>query len=90
MSEHNNSDQWKLSGICQLCRRQSYCKTQCKAKRTLMKVYTAEMIQKVMQESKGIFPDLSNALHAAAVIPDVNADAQTIRSAPNPGETTLQ
>lgn len=89
MSEHNNSDQWKLSGICQLCRRNSYCKTQCKAKRTLMKVYTAEMIQKVMQESKGIFPDLSNALHAAAVIPDVNADAQTIRPAPNHDKTTL-
>ena len=84
-----NTDQWKLSGICQLCRKQSYCKTQCKANHTQMKVYTAEMIQKVMQESKGIFPALSNALHAAAVIPDVNADAQTIRHAPNPDETTL-
>lgn len=85
-----NTDQWKLSGICQLCRRQPYCKTQCKANRTQMKVYAAEMIQKVMQESKGIFPDLSNALHAAAVIPDVNADAQTIHPAQNPGEITLQ
>lgn len=83
------TDQWKLSGVCQLCRKQSYCKTQCRANRTQIKAYTAEMIQKVMQESKGIFPDLSNALHAAAVIPDVNADAQTIRPAPNPTETTV-
>ena len=67
------TDQWKLSGICQLCRRQSYCKSQCKANRTQVKAYTAEMIQKVMRDSGGIFPDLSHALHAAAVIPDDNA-----------------
>ena len=51
MSEHNNSDQWKLSGICQLCRRQSYCKTQCKAKRTLMKVYAGEMVRQVLMDA---------------------------------------
>lgn len=82
------TDQWKLSGNCTLCRRQPYCTTQCKANRTQIKAYTAEMIQKVMQESGGIFPDLDHALHAAAVIPDVNADAQILRPAPNPDETT--
>ena len=83
------TDQWKLSGICQACRKQSYCKTQCRANRTQIKAYTAEMIQKVMQESGGIFPALDHALHASAVIPDINADAQTIRPAPNPAETTM-
>ena len=70
MDEHSTSDQWKLSGICQLCRRQPYCKTQCKANRTQVKAYTADMIQKVLQDSGSVFPALNNALHAASVIPD--------------------
>ena len=69
MDEHSTSDQWKLSGICQLCRRQPYCKTQCKANRTQVKAYTADMIQKVLQDSGSVFPALNNELHAASVIP---------------------
>ena len=66
-----NTDQWKLSGICQLCRRQSYCKNQCKANRTQMKVYAGEMVRQVLTDA-------------------VNADANTIRFAPNTDDTTLR
>lgn len=67
MEERSNADQWKLSGICQLCRRQSYCKTQCKANRTQIKAYTAEMIQQVMKDSGTVLPDLNRALQAANI-----------------------
>ena len=66
----SNSDQWKLSGICQLCRRQSYCKTQCRANRTQIKAYASEMVRKGLRDSGSVIPALDNALHAAAVIPD--------------------
>lgn len=31
MSDVNNSEQWLLAGDCDECRRQKYCKTECKA-----------------------------------------------------------
>ena len=51
MIEPNTSEQWKLSGICQLCRRQTYCKIQCRANRTQMKVYAEDMVRQVLMDA---------------------------------------
>ena len=70
MIEPNTSEQWKLSGICQLCRRQSYCKTQCRANRTQMKVYAEDMVRQVLMDASGFA--------AQTVRPAPNPDETTL------------
>lgn len=40
------NDQWKRGGICQLCRRKDYCKTQCRANRDFASVRIKEYIRR--------------------------------------------
>lgn len=66
----SNSDQWKLSGICQLCRRQSYCKTQCKANRTQLKSYAGDMVRQVIMDTAN--------LNSNTIRPAPNPDETTL------------
>jgi hypothetical protein len=40
------SDQWKLDGKCDICRRQGYCKTRCTASETAALRLLRELIRK--------------------------------------------
>jgi hypothetical protein len=40
------NDQWKRGGICDMCRRQSYCKTECSAHRKYAAVRIREYIRR--------------------------------------------
>lgn len=43
------TEQWKESGDCSICRRRDYCKTQCKAhKDALMAALKAEIARRLM------------------------------------------
>lgn len=70
MIEPNTSDQWKLSGVCQLCRRQSYCKSQCRANRTQIKSYAGDMVRQVLMDA--------SKFDAQTVRPAPNTDETTL------------
>ena len=44
------SDQWKRGGLCGMCRRKDYCKTQCRANR----VYASARIREYLRRRTGI------------------------------------
>lgn len=62
------SDQWKRGGICAMCRRRDYCKTQCRANRIYaaarLREYIrrrtgADQVQAALMEQAGIEPEKS-------------------------------
>jgi len=44
------SDQWKRGGLCAMCRRKDYCKTQCRANR----LYASARIREYLRRRTGI------------------------------------
>ena len=52
------SDQWKRGGICAMCRRKTYCKTQCRANR----LYAAARIREYLRRRIGM-DKIQAALH---------------------------
>ena len=40
------SDQWKRGGICAMCRRRDYCKTQCRANRNYVNLRIREYLRR--------------------------------------------
>lgn len=46
MTAKEHSDQWKRGGICAVCRRKEYCKTQCRANRDYASVRIREYIRR--------------------------------------------
>lgn len=53
------SDQWKRGGICAMCRRKDYCKTQCRAN----KMYASARIREYLRRRTQI-PQIKAALGA--------------------------
>ena len=52
------NDQWKRGGICAMCRRKTYCKTQCRANR----LYAAALIREYLRRRTGM-DKIQAALH---------------------------
>lgn len=48
LEPNDGNDQWKHGGDCNLCRKASYCKTQCRANKLLKKVTTPFLYQEYL------------------------------------------
>ncbi len=46
-----NPEQWKSCGYCEMCRRQSYCGADCKARKTLKKMQAERDALQIMLEA---------------------------------------
>lgn len=57
---NGRNDQWKRGGICELCRRQSYCKTTCSAHRDHEDGKIASYFRRLASD-----PDIQKALKNA-------------------------
>ena len=54
------NDQWKSGGVCQICRRRSYCRTKCTAHREFINARAREYIRRMT----GI-PEIEKAMRNA-------------------------
>lgn len=58
MSNTPNSDQWKLEGRCSICRRDTYCRKECKKHEYRRKAEEARQMQiREYLQMKGMLPD---------------------------------
>ena len=51
VKDRANPEQWKSCGYCEMCRRQSYCGADCKARMTLKKMQAERDALKIMMEA---------------------------------------
>ena len=51
LEPNDNVDQWKHGGDCNLCRKQKYCMTKCRANKLLKKIVTPFLYQQYITEN---------------------------------------
>lgn len=65
ITQNDDRTQWKQGGDCNLCGKREYCKTQCRANKTLKKASSAFLYRKYLEE----YPEAQALIAAKKLTP---------------------
>lgn len=66
IAPNDGRNQWKQGGDCNLCGKREYCKTECRANRTLKKASSSFLYQKYFEE----YPEAKALMSAKRLTPE--------------------